>query len=220
MQGFAINPAMSNFFNLDDATNFYVRVMGLWNQYREVLKLSLPRNGLRGSPGRFRRRNSQIAGLPRRRLGRLRQRLLHPRRRPPGHHYPQAIGKSPNRSIRRPKTAGNTTRSIWSLSWNGSSRLSRNLATEKKKRTTTRTTLTADGWRRSRSGAHFGSRRGKVPRPSPEALTTCAIHSSRNFLRNPPFFSPRPAGLPLDNPASIAFSYIGFRNLLYTRRSE
>ena len=38
MQGFAINPAMGNFFNLDDATNFYVRVMELWNQYREVLK--------------------------------------------------------------------------------------------------------------------------------------------------------------------------------------
>ena len=30
MQGFAVNPAMSNFHSLDDATAFYVRAMDLW----------------------------------------------------------------------------------------------------------------------------------------------------------------------------------------------
>lgn len=38
MQGFTINPAMCHFFNLDDTTAFYVRVMELWKQYRDVLK--------------------------------------------------------------------------------------------------------------------------------------------------------------------------------------
>ena len=38
MQGFTVNPAMSHFYDLDETTKFYVRVMELWKQYREVLK--------------------------------------------------------------------------------------------------------------------------------------------------------------------------------------
>ena len=39
MQSFKMNNAMANFLNLDDASNLYSKVMGLWIQYTKVLSI-------------------------------------------------------------------------------------------------------------------------------------------------------------------------------------
>ncbi len=39
MQDFQLNPAMAQFFTLDDSAKFYAAMMGLWQQYRTVLPL-------------------------------------------------------------------------------------------------------------------------------------------------------------------------------------
>jgi len=39
MQDFAANPAMANFFNLRESSEYYAKVMGLWLHYEEILPL-------------------------------------------------------------------------------------------------------------------------------------------------------------------------------------
>jgi hypothetical protein len=41
MQSFAPNDAMSNFYNLNDASNFYNIVMSLWTKYLEILDIDM-----------------------------------------------------------------------------------------------------------------------------------------------------------------------------------
>ena len=41
MQPFLPNDAMSNFYNLKDASNFYDLIMNLWDKYQQNLNLNL-----------------------------------------------------------------------------------------------------------------------------------------------------------------------------------
>ena len=43
MQDFQLNPAMAQFFSLEDSARFYAAMMGLWQQYRMVLPLRVHR---------------------------------------------------------------------------------------------------------------------------------------------------------------------------------